>query len=228
VLRILGFGRVFPDDTEGIGAILATIGTLFSVLYAFATYVIWGQFTAVESQIQQEAGALKDLVAFSRALNENAREPMVRAVKTYARGVLETEWRALSRGEETEKTDRAFPEIIASVTSFKPDNDAESELYARLLELANHASTHRHERLALSAKRIPRTLLLFVNFTAMAIVGLVFLLPFRNGLLGGVALALTVFLLFFARFVLTDLDNPFEGTWNVSAEPFAELASKTR
>jgi hypothetical protein len=190
--------------------------------------ILCGQFTAVESQIQQEAGALKDLVTFSRPLEENAREPMVRAIKNYARGVLETEWAALSRGERTEKTDRAFTEVIASVTALRPGDDAGRVLYARLLESANAGSAHRHERLALSAKRIPRTLLLFVNFTAIAIIGLVFLLPFRNPVLGGIAIGLTTFLLFFARFVLTDLDNPFEGTWNVSAEPFTDLLSRIR
>ena len=53
-------------------------------------------------------------------------------------------------------------------------------------------NARRDERLALSVKRMPRTLLLF-----------------------------------FAHFVLTDLDNPFEGSWNLSAEPFAELVSKS-
>src|SRR5579863_6820701 len=77
ILRALGFHRLFPDDAEGIGAILQIVGTLYSVLYAFAIYVIWGQFTAVESQIQQEAGALKDLLLFSQKLQETVRDPMV-------------------------------------------------------------------------------------------------------------------------------------------------------
>ena len=70
------------------------------MLYAFAIYVIWGQFTAVESQIQQEAGALKDILLFSQKFKETVREPVVRAVKNYARAVLETEWSALSSGPQ--------------------------------------------------------------------------------------------------------------------------------
>jgi hypothetical protein len=54
----------------------------------------------------------------------------------------------------------------------------------------------------------------------------VFSLP--KPILGTLAIAITTLLLFFAHFVLTDLDNPFEGSWNVSAEPFAELVSKSR
>jgi histidine triad (HIT) family protein len=107
-LHLSGISRFFLDDTEGIGALLAIVGTLYSVLYAFAIYVIWGQFTSVESQIVTEAGLLKDLLLFSNPLKPVTRDSIVRAVKTYGRLVVETEWRALSRGEDTEKTARAL------------------------------------------------------------------------------------------------------------------------
>ena len=73
------------DDTEGIGALLQIIGRLYSVVYAFATYVIRGQFAAVEHEILKESGALKDLILFSKGLKEAARDPVVRAVRGYTR-----------------------------------------------------------------------------------------------------------------------------------------------
>jgi RsiW-degrading membrane proteinase PrsW (M82 family) len=228
VLRVAGFHRFFENDAEGIGALLQIIGTLYSVVYAFAIYVIWGQFTAVENEIQKESGALKDLLLFSQRLKETVRDPVVRAVKTYARGVAETEWSALSAGQDTEKTDKLFSSVISSVTEVKPEDDTERILYQRLLEIANQASAHRDERLALSVKRMPQTLLLFVTLTAAMILFLLFFFPFRNVALGVVSAAITTMLLFFANFVLTDMDNPFEGTWNVGSEPFAELVTKFR
>ena len=42
------------------------------------------------------------------------------------------------------------------------------------------------------------------------------------------SIGITIMLLFFAHFVLTDLDNPFERTWNASSQPFAELITKYR
>ncbi len=227
-LWLLGFQRLFLNDAEGLAALLQIIGTLYSVVYAFATYVIWGQFTAVESEIRKESGALKDLLLFSNRLKEAVREPMVRAVKSYARAVVETEWSALSNNEKTEKTDRLFYEIISSVTNVKPEDDAERIVYERLLDIANQASAHRDERLSLSAKRMPQTLFLFVTLTALTILFLLFFYPFLNAALGVVSLAITTMLLFFAHFVLTDLDNPFEGTWNVGSEPFGELITKFR
>lgn len=178
--------------------------------------------------MQQEAGALKDLLLFSRQFKEPVRDPIVRALKSYGRGVLETEWSALSSGRATERTDRAFSDVIATVTEIKPEDDVECAAYEQLLAIAQQASARRDERLALSVKRMPRTLLTFVNLTALTTLALLLFFPFRSGLLGTLAIAITTVLLFFAHFVLTDLDNPFEGTWDVSAEPFAELVSKSR
>jgi len=75
---------------------------------------------------------------------------------------------------------------------------------------------------------MPRTLLVFVTLTASTILFLLFFFPLRNVGLGVVSIVLTTALLYFAYFVLTDLDNPFEGTWNVTAAPFEELLSKMR
>jgi hypothetical protein len=227
-LRVAGFHRLFADDSEGLGALLQIIGTLYSVVYAFATYVIWGQFAAVENEILKESGALKDLILFSKGLKEPTRDPIVRSVRAYGRAVAETEWGILSRGQDTESTEKLFSVIISSVIEAKPEDESERRAHDHLLVVANQASGHRDERLALSAKRIPRTLLLFVTLTAFTIPFLLLFFPFRNLALGIVSIAIATMLLFFAHFVLTDLDNPFEGTWNVNSQPFDDLATKYR
>jgi hypothetical protein len=228
VLRMVGLHRFFENDAEGIGALLQIIGTLYSVVYAFAIYVIWGQFTSVENEILKESGALKDLLVFSRNWKESVREPAVRAIKIYARAVAETEWRALSTGEGINKNDKLFIAVVSSVTEMNPENEKERILYQRLLDIANQVSSHRDERLAISAKRMPRTLLFFVNLTASTILFLLLFFPFRNLALGATSVAITTMLLYFANFVLRDLDNPFEGTWNVTSESFADLATTLR
>lgn len=228
LLRIAGLHAIVFNDAEGLSALLQIIGTLYSVVYAFATYVIWGQFAAVENEILKESGALKDLILFSRSMKEATRDPIVRAVRAYGRAVSETEWGVLSRGNDTEKTDRLFSAVIASVTDSKPDDESDRRIHDQLLQIANQASGHRDERLALSAKRIPRTLLLFVMTTAFTILLLLLIFPFHNLALGILSIVIATLLLYFAHFVITDLDNPFEGTWNVDSRPFEELASKYR
>ena len=229
ILTGIGFHRQLAGDSEGIGALLQIIGTLYSILYAFATYVIWGQFTAVESEILKESAALQhQLALFSQPLKASVREPIVQAVRVYARGVADNEWRALAAGSQTEKTDRLFTEVVLAVAGVKAADEDERMICGRLLEIADQASIHRSERLSLSIKRIPRTLLALVTLTAAAIVFLLLLYPFRSVLLALVSLAITIMLLYLTHFVITDLDNPFTGTWNVASTPFEELLKKAR
>lgn len=152
----------------------------------------------------------------------------MRAIKIYARAVVESEWSVLAASGHSEKTDKLFTSVIFSVTDLRLEDEAERIMFQRLLGIANQASSHRDERLALSAKRMPRTLLVFVSLTAFMILFLLLFFPFHNVALGVVAVAVTSMLLFFAYFVLTDLDNPFEGTLNVSSQPFGELITKLR
>src|SRR5579859_3297485 len=88
-LGLAGLHRLLDGDGEGLGAMLQIIGTLYSVVYAFAIYVIWGQFAAVENEILKESGALKDLILFSKGLREVTRDPIVRSVRAYGRAVAE-------------------------------------------------------------------------------------------------------------------------------------------
>jgi hypothetical protein len=100
------------------------------------------------------------------------------------------------QGEDTERTDKLFSGILSSLTEVKLEDESEQRVYERLLEIANQASAHRDERLALSVKRIPRTLLLFVTLTAATILFLLFFFPFHNLALGPVAIAIATMLLF--------------------------------
>ncbi len=227
-LRAVGFPQMLANDSEGVGALLQIIGTLYSVLYAFATYVIWGQFTAVESEIMKESGALKDLVLFSEGLRPAVREPLLQAVRAYAKEVGDTEWPQLASGEPTPKTDRLFADIVSTLALIKPADDNERTVYERLLDIVNQASARRDERIALSVKRVPRTLILLVTLTAFVLLLLLFVYPFHSAVIGVGALAITATLLFLAHFVITDLDNPFTGVWNVTPEAFNQLFMKAR
>jgi hypothetical protein len=132
----------------------------------------------------------------------------------------------LSRGEDSGRTEKLLSGIVSSVTEATARDESERRAHDRLLEIANRANGHRDERLALSVKRIPRPLLLFVTLTACTILYSALFYPFHNLALGIVAISLTTMLLCFAHFVLTDLDHPFDGTGKVDAKPFDDLATK--
>ena len=58
---------------------------------------------------------------------------------------------------------------------------------------------------------------------AGALLLLVFVYPFQQGLIGFACFALLALVLFLANLVMTESDNPFDGICNISAKPFLDL-----
>jgi hypothetical protein len=63
----------------------------------------------------------------------------------------------------------------------------------------------------------------FVNAMSTALLVLVFVYPFHDRLAGTACFAMMAGALILGNLVMSDLDNPFNGVYNVSPEPFSRL-----
>ena len=104
-----------------------------------------------------------------------------------------------------------------------PANAEQEAIQQRLIDIAREAGEHRDERITKSLTRIPPTLMGFVNAVSAALLALIFVYPFHHPLAGIACFTLVAAVLILANIVMTDLDNPFNGVYNVSPEPFLRL-----
>lgn len=222
-LRQAGFYDFTARESEGLNVLVQLIGSIYAVLLAFTIFVIWGQFTDVENCVMRECSALDDLLRFSNYLNADAHAEIRKAMANYTRQLLRYEWLALGDGRKDRQTDELFSFLVNTVAQAKLKDEAERFIYARLVEMAQHASQCRHERVSKSLTRIPPTLYGLVNTIAGVLLLLVFVYPFHYWLAGAACFVLVAVVLFLADFVMRDTDNPLKGVWNVSPQPFAEL-----
>lgn len=228
ILRLVGFHRLFADDAVGAGMLLEILGTVYSVLLAFTIFAVWQQYNSVEKLVLDEMSALDDAVFFGKGLPREEWPKVKRALKTYLTDGIEDEWKRLGKGRKSEKSERMFSKIKEILRGIETTNQREEDFFTRLLDTIGRANTARDERLAMSTMRIPRTLFYFVGFLAISILALMFLYPFSNWFLGLVSLIIAAAVFLAANFVVTDMDNPFQGAWNISNDPFKELAKKIR
>ncbi len=222
-LRGIGFYNFTAREVEGLNVVLQLIGDIYAVLLAFAIFVIWGQFVDVENCVVREGNSLDDLLRFSAYLNNNTRADIRRAVAAYVNRVLQYEWSALGKGEKDEQTEQAFTHVLTTVIEAVPASDAERSLMPGLIEMARKTSGHRDERLAKCLTRIPPTLASLVHTVAGVILLIIFVYPFHHWLAGISCFVLVSLVLFLADLVMMDMDNPLDGIWNVSPQPFADL-----
>ena len=79
LLRNIGFYSFTAPETEGLGAMLRLICSIYAVIYVFAIFVIWGQFNDVENLVVRECHPLNELLRFSRYLNPDSSHAIRRA-----------------------------------------------------------------------------------------------------------------------------------------------------
>jgi len=215
--------RLTAADVAGLDILLTLIGAIYAVVFAFVIFVIWGQFTAVEDATLRECGSLNDLLRFARYLNPDSYRAIRRAAGDYAQHVVTSEWRALGEHRRDVATEKSFAAFIGAVIRTEPASPAEEPMLQRLHDILRRLSEQRDERIAKSLTRIPPTLLALVRMMVGALLLLTFIYPFHSAALGVLCYSLLTTILFSSNLVMTDTDNPFEGIFNVSSQPFSEL-----
>jgi hypothetical protein len=224
LLRSTRLYEFTANEYEGLNTIILLVGGIYSVVFAFVIFVIWGQFTDVQNSVMRECNSLNDLLRFSDQLNPDAARDIHRAVADYAQRVLKYEWQALAGRRRDRQSDKAFSELMAVVVRTVPAGPVEYDMHQRLIDIVRKAGEHRDERIAKSLTRIPPTLERLVFTMAIVLQLLVFIYPFHHAAAGFACFLLVAMVLFLARVVMTDTDNPFEGVCNVSPQPFGELS----
>jgi len=223
LLRGTSFSEITARDAEGLNTLILLLGSIYAVMYAFVIYVIWGQFTDVEKFVMRECYSLDELLRFSRYVNADSTRAIRRALAEYSQAVLGSEWKALGKREKDPATENCFITLMTAAIRTAPGNPEEAMIQQRLIDIARDAGEHRDERITKSLTRIPPTLMGFVNAMSTALLVLVFVYPFHHPIAGAACFVLVATVMIFANIVMTDLDNPFNGVYNVSSEPFSRL-----
>jgi hypothetical protein len=223
LLRGTGFYDFTGREIEGLNTVILLIGNIYAVMFAFVIFVIWGQFTEVESFITRECNSLRDLLRFSGYLSPDASQAVHRAVTDYVHRALKSEWVALAERRRDKQTEKYFSELIDVVVTLIPATPSQQAIHDRLIDIARKTAEHRDDRMSKSLTQIPPTLIRLVDTMACALLLLVFVYPFTNWIAGIACFAILALVLFLANLVMRDTDNPFQGIWNVSAKPFSDL-----
>lgn len=214
---------IFAADAEGLGLLLTIVGAIYAVVFAFVIFVIWGQFTDVEKSTARECGSLNELLRLGQYLNPDANRALRHRVFEYAKRVANSEWHSLSERRKDQPAEKAFGDLIAAIFQIEMVNPSEEAIIAALIGISRKAGEQRDERVALSLTRIPPTLLALVRVMAGILLVLEFVYPFHSWVVGMCCFAGLGIVLFLSNLVMTDTDNPFEGIFNVSAQPFSDL-----
>ena len=213
-------------DIGGVNNFLAIFGTLYGILSAFVVFEVWGQYNNTVKLIETEASGLERMYRLVLYFRDNKLADKIKTViNKYIELIIEDEFPKLSQNVRSEKSSSVFRQFHTIVCGIKFDDDHDAIVFDQLLEDYDNLSATRNERINQSLARLPGLLTTFLYLSSAFVITIFLLMPFNNMYYGFLTIGILTFILGLVFQLIEDLDNPFEGYWNISPEAF-ERAKK--
>ncbi len=191
------------------GYVIATLGTLYSVLLGFTIVNSQERYGHIISQVNKEAYLCADLFRTSMGLPDEIREEMHQTIKGYLKSVIDTEWALMPEKKENPYTLIKLEELWKPYYSFEPQSEKDKQWFAETLQILLSFNSARLERIYSSWDSLG-----VLSWTALlggAVVMIVFLFFFGTENFWSQLLINCLFsgFLAFMLFIVYSLDNPF-------------------
>ncbi|GIG56960.1 hypothetical protein Lfu02_13320 [Longispora fulva] len=218
VVSVLGFllvSRYVPDrwlvaDSNGAGALYATIGMVYAILIAIAAIAVWEPHTDAGQSTDREAADMVEAYRSAGQLADPDRTDIQALITRYTHEVVDREWSALSETRAADpRTAATFEELRVRVEKVEPVGDRQQTYFQQLLGRVNDAADARRTRVASADEGMPEPLWPILILGGLVTVGFLYMFglerTFPNGLMMATLGAMVALMLF----VLYQVEFPF-------------------
>lgn len=231
-LRYLLNNSLLITDLSGIGILVSFLGTIYTLIAAFTIVEVWGQFNNVSNLLSKEAKALTSIWNYVDYLNDAKLDKnMKNALTSYIQATIANEHADAAKGIRSLHPSDQLLGIFHVLDSVSFNDKRDAAVFPLLVTAYEELSSIRSERIDASVTRLPSLLkFFFYTLTVLLMIGFI-IIGFNN-------LAIFIFAVIAASFITSvtyqiifDLDNPFDGEWNIEYTPFEqslEYISKTK
>lgn len=208
-------------DVSGLSAFLTVFGTLYGIMTAFVVFEVWNQYNETKTLVEKEAQGLERLFRLTLYFRDvPLTKKMKDAIEKYAGVVIKGNFKNAAMGMRGSESARLFREISRVIRDVRFDDDHDSVVFSRILEHYGELSLTRTERIDQALTRLPSILKVFLYSSSLFAIGTFIIMPFESFYYSFWSVAVTGFIQSMIFQLVEDLDNPFKGTWNITAEPF--------
>jgi hypothetical protein len=225
--RLVPFA-ILEASNDVVGNYLQTVGSIYAVLLAFVTFVVWTQFNEARGFVEQESNELLDLYRTARGLPQPTRAQVHQLAREYVHVVLASEWEAMACAGPAAAGAGApiIDKMWGAVHEMEPQVEGDSSVYREVLRRLDDISDLRSSRLGSSRARMPAALRVLLYSGAVTMVGSMYLFAVRSFTIHALITAALAGAISHVLFVIEDLDSCFQGHWQVPRDAFARVQAQ--
>jgi len=204
---------------ESAGFVYSTLGAAYAVLLSFLVVISWNRFHDDQQTITSEAIATSTLFHLADGLDTATRQELQQTLLAYTRVVLDHEWAAMARGEDSDEAWR-LSDHLWDVYSQAPADDQGRPAYMESLRQMQEFYRLRGQRLLESRSTLPSAIWVVLMAGAMITVGFTYLFGVRSLLAQAVITIALTAIIAGSLYLVIDLDTPYSGPLQVSPAPY--------
>lgn len=211
-------------NTDLISSVYQVMGTVYAILLTFTLWGVWQNFTEAGTSVQNEAFALLDLVHVLETVHTGS-DALRKAVLTYSKFVIETEWPALKNFTNAiinirECNHTAARQVVDVAQQVALKNQQNTIIFEQTLTLLTRWLDARRTRILIARGNNTKSLWPLLLTGAWVLFSFHGLFVAKTPgiwimLLFGISLVIGV-----TFYLIFTLDCPFTGSLSIDSEPF--------
>lgn len=223
VLRTFFAVDTFVSDLSGISILVSFLGTIYTLVSAFTIVEVWGQFNTVSNLISREAKGLTSIWNYVDYLNDpDLDKSMKKALIDYIEATIKHEHDEAAKGIRSTHPSKELLSIFHALDKITFNDKRDASVFPLIVTAYEDLSSIRSARIDASVTRLPNMLKFFFNtLTLFLMIGVV-LIGFNLSVLYILSISAAAFVTSITYQIIFDLDNPFDGDWNIEYTPFEQ------
>jgi len=183
-------------------------------------FVVWGQFEDAKVIVTREANQIGDLFHMAKSFPGPVQSRVRAALVAYAQTVVDEEWPAMSRGQESQRAWKEFKGLWDIYREITPQTTRENAVYAESLRRLNDLSDSRRLRLHASRDEVPPVMWVVLWSGAVTMIGFTYFFGVKSIRAQSLMTAALTAVIASILFLIIALDNPFAGDARVTPKAF--------
>lgn len=217
-------GWVLDADEVGSATVLhAFVSVVYAVALALMVVNVQSEFSAVEDAVLTEASKTSDLYRNLDGLVEPDRSRLQAEVRRYVDLVIDKEWPAANRGENSDETIRSIDYLARHVIQMHPSTPDAQVVQAALIQDVDDVLDARRKRLSLGQSSMSPIMWVIIAAGAIITIGFAAMFPMRRigRQIAVMSMAATMFGLMI--FLVIAMDRPLRGELSVQPDAFVMI-----
>ena len=219
-------------DAQAWGAFFTVFGVFYAIIIGSLITNVLGRFTSLSRTVEEELVALEEVRDLLIYLDENkeTKKEIYTALLDYVNSVLGKAWEEMGNINSSFNTDTSneLYKLIKAVHKIKITNESDKFALGALMNKITDITTLRSKRISYAREQLPSRLQTLVTFMSiMLLFGFIFVGVHNIWIHGLMVFSITI-LIYFAHIILSELNHPFRGVWNINKRPFQEFQRKLK